>query len=128
MAHLEWVCNSSSASEKREISEVVQHKGMQMTKGQQQMLNRAAEQTAFMGFVFLCVSHKWGPFLPTSFSISTIPVSMSKGSVRGASAPISARGLCPGTEVGLFCFSAEWGRVSAGLCDSRPFLPHVAGR
>lgn len=52
MAHSEWVCNSSSASEKREISEVVQHKGMQMTKGQQQMLNRAVEQTAFTGFVF----------------------------------------------------------------------------
>lgn len=69
---------------KREISEVARHKRMQMTKGQQQMVNNGAGTNSIHGLRgFFCISHKWCLILPTSFSISTIPIFMSEGSVRG---------------------------------------------
>lgn len=81
-----------------------------MTKGQQQMLNNGVGTNRIHGLRVFCVSFRWCLILPTSFSISTIPIFITKGVTWGASGWISAWGflpldwsgpLCPSV---LFCF------------------------
>lgn len=86
---------------------MVQHKAMQMTKGQQLMLNSAVGTNGIPGLrVFVClpqmVSHS--SHLIFSFNHSFFHV---KGSVRGASGLVFAGGFCPWIEVGFFRFFAE---------------------
>lgn len=107
---------------KWEISEVAQHKRMQMTKGQPQMLNNGVGTNTIHGLHVICVYHKWCLILPTSFSISAIPVFVSQTSVRGASGMISAWASLPLDWSEPFLFWAEWWHVSVELCNSRPFL------